>query len=137
MQPEEQIIPAGARESEPEPSVGRTMVFSSAQRLSEPLEESAATRQQRALLIYGGRRLVIGPRGATLGRSRDCDIVVDDANVSRTHAELRPRGGAWVVSDLDSTNGTRLNGRAIHTAEVVRPGDEIELGASVLTFELE
>ncbi|HEX3803833.1 MAG TPA: DUF3662 and FHA domain-containing protein [Solirubrobacteraceae bacterium] len=137
VQPEEQIIPTGAREPEPEPSSGRTMVFSSAQRLSEPLEESASVRQQRAVLIYGGRRLVVGPRGVTLGRSRECDIVVEDANVSRRHAEVRPRGGAWVVSDLDSTNGTRLNGRPIHTAEVVRPGDEIELGASVLTFELE
>jgi hypothetical protein len=138
-QPEEEIVPARASEPEPEPGppAGGTMVFSAAQRLSEPLAESASVRQHRALLIYGGRRLVVGPRGATLGRSRDCDIVVDDANVSRVHAELRPRGGAWVVSDLDSTNGTRLNGRPIHTAEVVRPGDEIELGASVLTFELE
>jgi len=113
------------------------MVFSAAQRLSEPLEEAATVRSQRALLIYGGRRLVVGPRGATLGRSRDCDIVVDDANVSRQHAELRPRGGGWVLSDLGSTNGTRLNGRSIQTPEVVRPGDEIELGASLITFELE
>ena len=113
------------------------MVFSAAQRLAEPLEEGAAVRQQRALLIYGGRRLMVGPRGATLGRSRECEIVVDDANVSRQHAELRPRGGAWVVTDLGSTNGTRLNGRTIHGPEVVRPGDEIEIGASVITFELE
>jgi Protein of unknown function (DUF3662)/FHA domain len=136
-QPEEQIIPADSPAPEREPTAGRTMVFSSAQRIAEPLEEAASVRQQRALLIYGGRRLVVGPRGATLGRSRECDIVVDDANVSRRHAEVRPRGGAWVVSDLDSTNGTRLNGRSIHSPEVVRPGDEIELGASLLTFELE
>ena len=80
---------------------------------------------------------MVGPRGATLGRSRECDIVVDDANVSRQHAELRPRGGAWVLSDLGSTNGTRLNGRSIQAPEVVRPGDEIEVGASLITFELE
>ena len=134
VQPEEQ--PAPAREPEGEP-VGRTMVFSAAQRIAEPLEESATVRQQRALLIYGGRRLMVGPRGAVLGRSRDCDIVVEDANVSRHHAELRPRGGAWVISDLGSTNGTRLNGRTVERPEVVRPGDEIELGASLITFELE
>jgi len=137
VQPEEEPVPAGAPEAEPGPPVSRTMVFSAAQRLSEPLEEAATVRSQRALLIYGGRRLVVGPRGATLGRSRDCDIVVDDANVSRQHAELRPRGGGWVLSDLGSTNGTRLNGRSIQTPEVVRPGDEIELGASLITFELE
>ena len=122
----------------PNPSrSGSTMVFSAAQRIAEPLEENANVRQQRALLIYGGRRLMVGPRGATLGRSRECEIVIEDPNVSRQHAELRPRGGAWVVSDLGSTNGTRLNGRTVHAPEVVRPGDEIEVGSSVITFELE
>jgi hypothetical protein len=136
VQPEEEPEPAYAPDPDPEP-VGRTMVFSAAQRISEPLEENAAVRQQRALLIYRGRRLMVGPRGATLGRSRECEIVVDDANVSRQHAELRPRGGAWVVSDLGSTNGTRVNGRTITGPEVVRPGDEIEVGSSLITFELE
>ncbi len=138
VQPEERPEPAADRAPEPEPaSAGGTMVFSSAQRLSEPLEQRAPARTQRALLIYEGRRLMVGARGVALGRSRECDVVVDDANVSRRHAELRPRGGAWVLSDLGSTNGTRLNGRTIHGPEVVRPGDEIELGASLLTFELE
>jgi hypothetical protein len=129
-EPESELAP------DPEP-VGRTMVFSAAQRVAEPLEENATVRQQRALLIYGGRRLMVGPRGATLGRSRECEIVIDDANVSRQHAEVRPRGGAWVVSDLGSTNGTRVNGRTINGPEVVRPGDEIEVGSSLITFELE
>lgn len=139
VQPEEaEPVPAQAQAPAPEPEpVGRTMVFSTAQRISEPLEQSAAARQQRALLIYGGRRLMVGPRGATLGRSRECEIVIDDPNVSRQHAELRPRGGAWVLSDLGSTNGTRVNGRALNGPEVVRPGDEIEVGSSLVTFELE
>ena len=135
VQPEEVDSEPGVA-PEPEP-VGHTMVFSAAQRIAEPLEQAAAARQQRALLIYGGRRLMVGPRGATLGRSRECEIVIEDPNVSRQHAELRPRGGAWVVSDLGSTNGTRLNGRTVHAPEVVRPGDEIEVGSSVITFELE
>jgi hypothetical protein len=135
VQPEE-AEPVQAQAPDPEP-VGRTMVFSSAQRIAEPLEQGPAARQQRALLIYGGRRLMVGPRGATLGRSRECEIVIDDPNVSRQHAELRPRGGAWVLSDLDSTNGTRVNGRTVSGPEVVRPGDEIEVGSSLITFELE
>ena len=138
VQPEEEPAPARGPAPEPDPEpVGRTMVFSAAQRIAEPLEDSATVRQQRALLIYGGRRLMVGPRGATLGRSRECEIVVEDPNVSRQHAELRPRGGAWVISDLGSTNGTRVNGRTIHSPEVVRPGDEIEVGSSLITFELE
>lgn len=138
VQPEEEPLPEPAEVIAPEPEpVGRTMVFSVAQRIAEPLEETATVRQQRALLIYGGRRLMVGARGATLGRSRECEIVIEDPNVSRRHAELRPRGGGWVVSDLGSTNGTRINGRPVHAPEVVRPGDEIEVGSSLITFELE
>jgi pSer/pThr/pTyr-binding forkhead associated (FHA) protein len=57
--------------------------------------------------------------------------------VSRQHAEIRPRGGSWVLTDLGSTNGSSLNGRRIEGPEVVKPGDEIELGTSVMTFTLE
>jgi hypothetical protein len=118
-------------------STGRTMIYSTAGRVAEPLEERARSRQQTALLLLGGKRLVIGPAGATLGRSRQNDVMVDDPNVSRTHAEIRPRGGSWVLTDLGSTNGSRLNGRKLQGPEVLKPGDEIELGTSLLTFELE
>ena len=119
-----------------EPS-GRTMVYSNAGRLAEPLEELARSRAQTALVVLDGRRLVVGAAGATLGRSRDCDIVLQDPNVSRKHAEIRPRGGSWVVTDLGSTNGSRINGRSVEGSEVIKPGDEIEVGSTRLTFELE
>jgi pSer/pThr/pTyr-binding forkhead associated (FHA) protein len=89
------------------------------------------------LLLLDGKRLVVGPTGATLGRSRQCDVVVNDPNVSREHAEIRPRGGSWILNDLGSTNGSVLNGRRIDAPEVLKRGDEIELGTSVITFELE
>ena len=47
-------------------------------------------RVSRALLAVAGRRLLVPPGGGTIGRSRDCDIVLDDAGVSRRHAEIRP-----------------------------------------------
>ena len=119
-----------------EPS-GRTMIYSNAGRIAEPLEERAQARAETALLVLDGRRLLVGPQGATLGRSRQCDIVLSDPNVSRQHAEIRPRGGSWVVNDLGSTNGSRINGRTIEGPEVVRPGDEIELGSTTLRFELD
>jgi hypothetical protein len=121
----------------PEGTSGRTMVYSTAGRVAEPLEERARARQDTALLIYEGKRLVVGSSGATLGRSRQCDLMLDDANVSRTHAEVRPRGGSWVLTDLGSTNGSRVNGRQVDGSEVLKPGDEIELGTSRITFELE
>jgi hypothetical protein len=133
------IVEVGGPEEEPEPAEpsGRTMVYSNAGRLAEPLEERAKARAETALLLLDGRRLVVGPGGATLGRSRHCDIVLSDPNVSRQHAEIRARGGSWVVTDLGSTNGSRINGRPVEGSEVVRPGDEIELGSTVLKFELE
>jgi len=124
-------------EHQPAPQAGRTMVYSNAERLAEPLEERAQARTPTALLLLDGRRMLVGPGGATLGRSRQCDIVLDDPNVSRQHAELRPRGGSWVLTDLGSTNGSRINGHPVDRSEVVRPGDEIELGATILRFELE
>jgi hypothetical protein len=116
---------------------GRTMIYSSADRVAEPLEERARVRNETALLLVEGKRLVVGSGGATIGRSRQCDVVLSDPNVSRQHAEVRPRGGSWVVNDLGSTNGVSLNGRRIEGPQVVKPGDEIELGTSVMKFELE
>jgi hypothetical protein len=120
-----------------EPEAGRTMVYGAAGRIAEPLEEHARARQATALVILGGKRIIVGSGGATLGRSRQCDVVVDDPNVSRTHAELRPRGGSWVLTDLGSTNGSSVNGRRIDAPTVVKPGDEIELGTATMKFELQ
>jgi len=131
---DEEAVHAGEPPAE---SSGRTMVYSTAGRVAEPLEERARSRSYTALLLMGGKRLVVGPAGATLGRSRQCDVVLDDPNVSRTHAEIRPRGGSWVLSDHGSTNGASINGRRIDGPEVLKPGDEIELGTSLITFELE
>lgn len=128
---------AGEEEPPAAEASGRTMIYSNAGRLAEPLEERAKAREETALLLLDGRRLVVGPGGATLGRSRQCDLVLNDPNVSRQHAEIRPRGGSWVLTDLGSTNGSRINGRDVEHPEVVRPGDEIELGSTTLRFELE
>ena len=74
-----------------------------------------------------------------LGRSRECDIVLDDANVSRRHAEVRPSGGSWIVRDLGSTNGVKVNGRRARPSrpQSLAPGDAIELGTSRVVFDLE
>jgi len=117
--------------------VGHTMIYSAAERLQEPLEERARQRDARALLVTDGKRLVVGASGATIGRSRDCDVVLGDANVSRRHAELRPRGGGWMIADLGSTNGVAVNGARIERPQPLRRGDRIEIGTTTLTFELE
>ena len=117
---------------------GNTMIYSTAGRIRGPVEEVQGTRPTRALLIAEGRRHVIPPGGATLGRSRDCDIVLSDANVSRRHAEVRPAAaGTWTIADLGSTNGVLLNGRRIAGGELLTPGDSIVLGTAAIAFELE
>jgi hypothetical protein len=65
----------------------------------------------------------------TLGRSSDCELVFGDDTVSRHHARLELRDGRWFLVDLDSSNGTLVNGRRVHDVEV-RAGDRIRLGAA-------
>jgi pSer/pThr/pTyr-binding forkhead associated (FHA) protein len=68
-----------------------------------------------------------GPK-VLLGRSRDCDCVVSEPSVSRRHAELRRQGRHWLVRDLGSRNGTRVNGLRVLEETEVRPGDRLSLG---------
>ncbi|MGI8622354.1 MAG: FhaA domain-containing protein [Solirubrobacteraceae bacterium] len=113
---------------------GHTAVYSAAERIAEPLAAPNA-RRGRAQLRHEGRAVILGTTGAVLGRSRDCEVVVVDENVSRRHAEVRPSGGAWTVRDLGSTNGVRVNGHRVDGAQSLKPGDRIELGRSTVTFE--
>jgi hypothetical protein len=72
---------------------------------------------------------------AVIGRSRECDLVLDDANVSRRHCEFVREGGSWFVVDLGSTNGTELNGRAVKRAQLA-DGDRVAVGSSEVVFGL-
>ena len=112
------------------------MVYTVSDRLSEPLREPDP-RRGSAKLRYEGRTAVLGQRGGVLGRSRDCDVVLADDNVSRRHAEIRPSGGSWIVKDLGSTNGVKVNGRRIQGPQSLKSGDTIDLGTARVTFELE
>ena len=124
--------------AEPEPEHGNTMIYSTAGRLRAPVEETQGVRPTRALLVAEGRRHVIPPGGAVVGRSRDCDVVLADANVSRRHAEVRPAAaGTWTISDLGSTNGVLVNGHRIAGAEQLQTGDRIALGTAEIGFELQ
>ena len=113
---------------------GHTMVYSpdrSARRL-----DPVPTAPSRAVLAGSGRRNVLSGERLVIGRSRECDIVVDDANVSRRHAELRRDAEGWRVVDLGSTNGIKVNRRRVDQA-VLEHGDRITLGLTDLDFELE
>ncbi len=118
---------------------GHTMVYSTAARAQEELDDNRSGRRGRAVLMAEGKRYAVAPGGATIGRSRECDIVLADSNVSRRHAELRPLGDGWTVTDLGSTNGVRVNGRDVRPNEPhgVQSGDRIDVGTVDTRFEVD
>jgi hypothetical protein len=118
---------------------GHTMVYSTAARAQEELQDARSARRGRAMLLAEGKRYAVGAGGATIGRSRECDIVLADTNVSRRHAELRPLGDGWTVTDLGSTNGVRVNGRDVraHEPHPLQTGDRVEVGTVDARFEVD
>jgi hypothetical protein len=87
-----------------------------------------------SLALADGRRVVITEDPVTIGRLPECDVVLSDPNVSRRHAEVRRRGNDFVVVDLGSTNGTRVNGAGVRERQL-GDGDEITVGGTHIRFE--
>ena len=94
----------------------------------------------RLVIEQGRRRRVFSIRepGGVLGRARGCAIRIPSPEISRRHCRLRLEDGLVYVEDLDSVNGTRLNGEFVSEKTLARPGDLLELGpvAFVIEYEL-
>jgi hypothetical protein len=71
----------------------------------------------------------------TIGRTRDCDLCLADPSVSRRHAELIRDADGWLLNDLGSRNGTRLNGWLVRETVAVRAGDRLELGSAIFVLQ--
>jgi hypothetical protein len=87
-----------------------------------------------SLLLPTGERLQLGESVVTVGRKPESTLQLGDPNVSRNHAEIRPHGNGWVLVDLGSTNGSRVNGNRVSSHEL-HEGDEIAFGNTILRFE--
>lgn len=99
-------------------------------------EQSGGLVPQTLRLLNGaGKDRVFTIRAATttIGRGLDNDLVLESTDVSRHHARIDYRDGQWQLSDLGSTNGTRLNGQPISQG-FLRGGDQLELGGILLEF---
>lgn len=75
-----------------------------------------------------------GDEPATVGRSRTCSLALSDPNASKEHLRIAWEEGAWVMTDLGSSKGTRVNGKAAERA-ALRPFDRIAVGDTVMIFE--
>jgi FhaA, N-terminal domain/FHA domain len=104
---------------------------------SEPAEpKPAAPTSDRALVVRENgtvRTVSLDKEVVTIGRLTGCDVVLNDKGASRRHAQLRTKDGVTTLTDLGSTNGTRLNGRTVQSG-VLAPGDRITIGSTVLEF---
>jgi hypothetical protein len=131
--PEEELEAEGVGAPPSSGDFGHTMVYSPSRdaRRLEPAQDRG-----QALLVGEGRRNVLSGSRVVLGRSREADIVLQDPNVSRRHAELRRDEGGWQIVDLGSTNGIKVNGRRVNH-QPLTPGDQITIGVTDLTFELD
>ncbi len=87
-----------------------------------------------SILLPTGDRIPLGESIVTIGRRAESTIVLSDPNVSRNHAEIRPAGAGWVIVDLGSTNGTRVNGARV-SIHHLDDGDEIGFGNTRMWFE--
>jgi hypothetical protein len=122
----------------PEQAVsGATMIYKPVQQPPGTAEgEAIPVQREVAVLSWNGQTKRVDKQVVVLGRSRDCDIQIEDANVSRRHAELRQEGTSYSIVDLGSTNGIEVNGRGVKRAKL-EPGDSFTIGATEVTFSTE
>jgi FHA domain/Domain of unknown function (DUF1707) len=101
------------------------MVSPPAARLTTSLQAAPGIRRPLPLQF---------PRGSaeqfSIGRDSSCDLAIPDMTVSRRHATLERTADGWLLTDLESTNGTRVNGWRVHGQVSVTPGDLVSFGNS-------
>jgi hypothetical protein len=127
------VAPPPAAAVSPGPVIDQTILY---QEPAAPAAAAAPARTSSARAVLRGRQgdYTLSEAVTVIGRSRRCDIVLTDPNVSRQHAEIRRQDDGFMLLDLGSTNGTRLNRRDVKQV-VLQHGDRIELGTTELLFE--
>jgi len=119
----------------PGPLLDQTVLYQETAPAPAPAPAAAArARAPRASLRGQQGEWELREAVTVIGRSRRCDIVLTDPNVSRQHAEIRRQDDGFMALDLGSTNGIRVNRRDVKQA-VLQHGDRIELGTTELLFE--
>ena len=130
--PRPQAMP---RQAAPQQAANTVMFAGTGVPGQQPAQPQQASRA-RLIDTAANRAIDLASARVTLGRESRNDITIPDINVSRTHAEisLSPQG-AWVITDLGSTNGTYVNGRAV-ASQPLNEGDHIAMGSTNFVFTL-
>ena len=123
------------RQAAPQQAANTVMFAGAGVPGQQPAQPQQASRA-RLIDTAANRAINLASARVTLGRESRNDITIPDINVSRTHAEisLSPQG-AWVITDLGSTNGTYVNGRAV-ASQPLNEGDHIAMGSTNFVFTL-
>ena len=87
-----------------------------------------------ALILATGQRIDLLEDVIKIGRHQSCTIVFADSNVSRVHAQLQQGSTGWLIVDLGSTNGIKVNGMKISKEKLLVDGDELAFGTSTARF---
>jgi hypothetical protein len=122
----EETVRAAAPAAAPAPR--KTEIISNAPRIDGLAWLVATNGPQR------GRMYKIDGERMTIGAAGDCDITVEETHVSDHHASVRFRDGGFVITDLDSTNGTFVGGERIEQRPLA-DGDRVRFGSSEWTFK--
>ena len=119
-------VPAAGRDTDPEPAPPARHPLRA---LTTRTSVSPATRDPFALQFprTPGDRF-------TIGRDASCDLAIADMSVSRQHAQLERSPDGWLLSDLESTNGTRINGWRVRGQVPVKVGDLVSFGNLEVIF---
>jgi hypothetical protein len=132
VQPERRGAAAGEPEGEVEP--GATMIYKPKVQPTQAVSpQELGVEPELVTLTFDGSVHEVRQRRVVIGRSRDCDVQLNDANASRRHAELRQEGASYWIVDLGSTNGMEVNGKRVKRAKL-RDGDTITIGSTEVTF---
>jgi Protein of unknown function (DUF3662)/FHA domain len=132
------VAPGESKEEQPPPDVrteepAHTMVYRAEPAATVIAAPAQEPEPEEVLFTIDGKVRTSSKERTVLGRSRQSDVYVTDANVSRRHAEVVRTGAEYWLVDLGSTNGTLLNGERIERGRL-RDGDVITIGSTEILF---
>ncbi|NNE13318.1 MAG: DUF3662 and FHA domain-containing protein [Ilumatobacter sp.] len=103
--------------------------------IASQTKQAEPGKRPGTIVMPSGERIELVKDKNLIGRLPDCTVVIPDTNTSRHHAQILRVGSGFVIADLDSTNGTSVNGERIVADQRLADGDIITIGSVSVRFE--